>query len=85
LFRVSYFLSDAQDVADIVLEAEAMLGEWIANIPDKEASSARGTRSLPEGVTKKESHFAQEIHRFHFQPFMDRKNSLWTRKTLLGS
>jgi hypothetical protein len=46
------------------LDAEAMMGGWIKDIPDFH-SSGKGTmkrKELPGGVTKKESHFAQEIH-----------------------
>ena len=71
MFRFSFFLSDAQDVADIVLEVEAMLGGMIADIkPEYSMDSVEGTnrphraKTLPTGVTKKESHFAQEIHRY---------------------
>lgn len=60
-------LSDAQDVADIVLEAESRLGEMLSSIKPVIESSGRGTiekkKSLPHGITKKESHYAQEIHR----------------------
>ena len=54
-------LSDLQ----ALLDAEAKLGEMLAAIPavrDKEGSS-QGTSlpSLPQGITKKESHFAQQI------------------------
>ncbi len=54
-------LLDGQDLAEVLIDAEAKLGEMLAAIPDKEASSAKGIRSLPPGITKKESHFAQEI------------------------
>jgi hypothetical protein len=36
---------DAQDVADILLDAEAKLGAMLSAIPDKKASSGAGTRS----------------------------------------
>jgi len=56
-------LVDGQKMGELVLIAEAKLGELLISIPNKEASSARGTRSLPSGINKKESHYAQEIHR----------------------
>ncbi|MFH1737664.1 MAG: hypothetical protein ABIH23_01560, partial [bacterium] len=61
-------LSDAQDVAEILLDAEVRLGEMLGGIkinpiPD---SSQKGTfggsaPSLPPGITKKESHQAQTL------------------------
>jgi len=63
---------DTQDIADILLDAEVKLGEMLEKI-DKSASqlkgpqsgSQRGTaeKSLPSGITKKQSHEAQEIAR----------------------
>jgi hypothetical protein len=53
----------------MMLDAEARLGELLMGI-DKSSSrlrgSAKGTtvkRSLPEGITKKESHYAQTLAR----------------------
>ena len=45
------------------LDAEAKLGEMLAGIPlsERRASSAKGTCTLPPGITKKESHYAQTI------------------------
>lgn len=54
-------LYDAQDLADVLLDAETKLGEMLADIPNKKASSGKGTRSLPESITKKESHYSQTI------------------------
>jgi len=54
-------LEDAQDMGEVVLKAEARLGEILKAIPGKQASSAKGTRSLPEGITKKQSHIAQTL------------------------
>lgn len=54
-------LEDAQDMADILLDAEMKMGEILEAIPDKEASSAKGTRTLPDNVTKKQSHQAQTL------------------------
>ena len=66
-------LTDAQDVADILLDAEAKLGEMLAAIEPKyiQVSSMTGTnlkpvakqKSLPPEITKKESHVAQTIAR----------------------
>jgi len=56
-------LNDAQDLADILLDAESKMGEMLESIPDKKASSGAGTRSLPSDITKKESHFAQMVAR----------------------
>ena len=48
-------------MAEILLYAEAKLGEIIDKTPNKKASSGGGTRSLPEGIDKKQSHYAQEL------------------------
>ena len=65
-------LKDAQTVAEIVLEAEARLGEILAKT-DKTDSHLRGKnrgctgattiKTLPEGVDKKMSHEVQQIHK----------------------
>lgn len=55
-------LEDSQRMATALLYAEAKMGEIIALIPNKKASSGGGTRSLPDGITKKQSHFAQKLH-----------------------
>lgn len=61
-------LADAQDLGDVLLDAEAKLGEMIEKIPKPKftkqinGSKERTTeKSLPPTVTKKESHFAQTI------------------------
>jgi hypothetical protein len=59
-------LQDAQGVADILLDAEAKLGAVLAEIEPKYVKEAdtsfKGSfRSLPEGITHKESHQAQTI------------------------
>ncbi len=60
-------LNDAQDVATAVLYAEAKMGELLKAIPkpkfDKQLNgSLRGTtESLPNGITKKQSHYAQAL------------------------
>jgi len=57
-------LVDGQKMGELVLLAEAKLGELLVpKLSEMRASSAKGTCSLPVGVTKKESHYAQEIHR----------------------
>jgi N6-adenosine-specific RNA methylase IME4 len=58
-------LQDAQDIGDALLEAESKLGEILAVIKPNIESSGRGTiekkKSLPNGITKKESHRAQTL------------------------
>ena len=59
--------SDTQDLATILLLAEAKLGELL-NIPKKgktkEYGSTGGTiPTLPSGITKKQSHYAQQLAR----------------------
>jgi len=57
-------LVNGQKMGELVLLAEAKLGELLVpKLSEMRASSAKGTCSLPVGVTKKESHYAQEIHR----------------------
>lgn len=56
-------LADTQDMADILLDAEMKLGGILEAIPNKKASSGEGTRSLPDDITKKQSHQAQTISR----------------------
>lgn len=53
-------LSDTQDLAEVLLYAEARLGELIPPLKyAKEIGSPGRTYSLPEGVNKKQSHYAQ--------------------------
>jgi 16S rRNA G966 N2-methylase RsmD len=58
-------LIDAQDMADVLLDAEIKMGEILEAIPANIESSGRGTiekkTSLPPNVTKKQSHQAQTI------------------------
>ncbi len=54
-------LQDGQDAGQVVIHAAARLGELLAAIPNKATSSREGTRSLPEGVSKKTSRQAQTI------------------------
>jgi len=67
-------LQDTQDIADILLDAEVKLGEMLDDI-DKSASQLKGqdfhrgsqggtaVKTLPEGITKQQSHEAQELFR----------------------
>jgi len=58
-------LKETQDLAVVLLSAEAKLGELLEGIPDYH-SSGRGTmkrKDLPPGITKKQSHYAQELAR----------------------
>lgn len=54
-------LQDGQDAGKSVINAEAKLGELLKAIPKKKATSGRGSRSLPKGITHKTSHQAQTI------------------------
>ena len=58
-------LADAQDLTEALIAAESKLGEMLAKIerkPKKEQGSGAGTLfSLPSGINKKQSHFAQAI------------------------
>jgi len=67
--RVEELYQDTQDIADILLDAEVKLGEMLEKI-DKSDSRLRGSTkgttvksTLPSGITKKQSHEAQEIAR----------------------
>jgi len=60
-------LEDTQDMAEVLLYAEAKMGEILAAIP-KEKSRLRGStkgttveKSLPTGINKKTSHYAQQM------------------------
>ena len=50
-------------MADILLDAEVRLGEILQDIPlsEKRASSAKELVSLPDNITKKQSHQAQTL------------------------
>jgi len=54
---------DTFELAVALLYAEARLGELLGkiNLSEKRASSAKGTCSLPPGINKKQSHYAQEL------------------------
>jgi len=54
-------LQETQDLAGVVLMAEAKMGELLEAIPDKKATSGEGSRSLPSGITHKQSHYAQTL------------------------
>jgi N6-adenosine-specific RNA methylase IME4 len=56
-------LRDGQRMGELVLLAEAKLGELLEGLADPTASRA-GRRQLPEGINHKESHYAQEIYRY---------------------
>ena len=61
-------LSDTQDLAEELLYAEARLGEMLEAIPkqgrNKDYGSSKGTIiTLPPGIDKKQSHYAQELSR----------------------
>ena len=65
---IRFCFIDAQDVADIVLEAESRLGGMLSNRPDRGSKERtpdgklHGEAPLPPGITKKESHFALNTH-----------------------
>ncbi len=58
-------MSDTQDLAEVLLYAEARLGELLGKIERKrnKEGSSKGTSlpSLPGGVNKKDSHYAQKL------------------------
>lgn len=57
-------LSDGQDMAEIILDAESKLGEMLKERPEQVRilKSPGGTSiPLPEGITKRESHYAQTV------------------------
>lgn len=58
-------LSDTQDLAEVLLYAEAKLGALIPPPKrDKESSSkVTSLHSLPEGINKRQSHYAQQLNR----------------------
>ena len=79
-------LKDGRKISRLHLEAESRLGELLSKIPNKEASSARGTRSLPNGINKKESHYAQEIYKhpeFVKKVFTEKLNDIPSRHDVL--
>jgi len=52
----------AQDMADILLDAEVRLGEILDNRPPKIRSSQGGTsKPLPSDISKRQSHQAQTL------------------------
>jgi len=53
-------LHETQDLAGVVLMAEAKMGELLKDVADPTASRA-GRRQLPSGITHKQSHYAQEL------------------------
>lgn len=61
---VAAALSDTQDLAEELLYAEAQLGSMLEpDLSKRRASSAKGTCTLPPAITKKQSHYAQELSR----------------------
>lgn len=56
-------LGETQDLAIILLMAEAKLGELLDKIPDKYSTNFRGGKlvSLPSGITHKQSFYAQQL------------------------
>lgn len=55
-------LNETQDLAVILLLAEARLGELLKNIPSKYDLGSRGrTKTLPSGISKKQSFYAQQL------------------------
>jgi len=53
-------LQDAQDLGEMVIYAEMQLGEMLKPLS---GSTAGTTKVLPKGITKKDSHYAQELER----------------------
>lgn len=57
-------LEDGQRVGTALLYAEARLGELLEPLTEKhETTSRSGRSSLPQGITHKQSHYAQQIAR----------------------
>lgn len=58
-------LLDGQNIAEIVVDAEVKLGEFLGGIPKEKrcTSSGGSTPTLPKGITHKQSFQAQEINR----------------------
>ncbi len=55
-------LNETQDLAVILLLAEVKLGELLKDIPSKYDLGSRGrTKTLPKGITKKQSFYAQQL------------------------
>jgi hypothetical protein len=56
-------LSDAQDMADILLDAEVRMGEILDSRPAEVVRSSQGgtSKPLPPEITKKQSHQAQTL------------------------
>jgi len=70
-------LGDSRGVsgAEYLLYAEARLGEMLAVIPFKGDLGSRGrAKTLPEGIDKKHSHYAQELpEKSYFKAVAGRK------------
>lgn len=59
-------LADGQRLADLLLDAEVRLGEMLESRPDRSyhqgtSGKMEGKGPLPPGITKKQSHQAQEL------------------------
>ena len=81
-------LRDGRKISRLVLDAETRLGELLENMDDFH-SSGRGTmkrKELPQGINKKESHYAQEIYRnpeIVEEIFTTKTNDIPTRHDIL--
>ena len=85
-------LNDGRKISRLHLEAESRLGELLSELPkpkfDKQINgSLRGTTdTLPKGINKKESHYAQEIYRHPElvnRVFMGKLNDIPTRHDVI--
>jgi len=57
-------LRDGQKMGELVLLAEAKLGELLSRVPPQErGEDGKFEDKLPDGINRKESHYAQEIYR----------------------
>lgn len=54
-------LEEGQMLGEALLDAESKIGEMLSEIPNKKATSGEGRRSLPEGITHKQSHQFQQL------------------------
>jgi len=53
-----------QTLTDILLDAEVKLGEMLERIKPKYDLGSKGrTKTLPSGINKKQSHYAQQLSR----------------------
>ena len=78
-------LRDGRKISRLVVDAETRLGELLEPLANPTASRA-GRRQLPEGITHKESHYAQEIYRnpdIVEEIFTTKTNDIPTRHDIL--